>query len=74
MPATFLFFGNKMLLCPYDNDMWVRYETTYLKSGRTSYDISAIFDPDSLNGLVIGSIDNNIWKMALNVVNMMPDV
>ena len=21
----------KMLLCPYDNDMWVRYETTYLK-------------------------------------------
>lgn len=55
----------KMFLCPYDNDMWVRYETAYLKSGRTSYDIGAVFDAKTLNGLVLGSIDNNIWKNAI---------
>ena len=56
----------KVLLCPYDNDMWVRYETAYLKSGRTSYDVSAVFDPESLNGLVVGSIDNDIWKNGIS--------
>ncbi|MGI6608693.1 MAG: hypothetical protein ACOX1F_06975 [Erysipelotrichaceae bacterium] len=56
---------SKILLCPYDNDMWVRYEITYLKSGRTSYDVSAIFDTKSLNGMVLGSIDNNIWKNGI---------
>ncbi len=55
----------KMFLCPYDNDMWVRYETAYLKSGRISYDVSAIFEPETLNGLVLGSIDNNVWKNGI---------
>lgn len=63
--SMFSSLETKMLFCPYDNDMWVRYETAYLKSGETSYDVSAIYDPKSLNGLILGSIDNDIWKNAV---------
>lgn len=55
----------KMLLCPYDNDMSNKYEIVDLKSKRISYDVSAIFNPKSSNGLILGSIDNNIWKNAI---------
>lgn len=61
----FLSLDQRMLLVPYDNDMWVRYEETPLRPGRCSYDVSAIFQPDSREGLVIGALDHDVWKNAI---------
>ncbi len=55
----------KMLLVPYDNTMWVRYETVPLRPGRTSYDVTAVFQEDSREGLVIGALDHNLWKNGI---------
>ncbi|MBQ8995060.1 MAG: hypothetical protein IJ091_04525 [Oscillospiraceae bacterium] len=55
----------KMLLVPYDNDMWVRYESAPLRPGRTSYDVTAIYDEITKKGLVIGALDFTDWKNAI---------
>lgn len=55
----------KMLLVPYDNDMWVRYESAPLRPGRTSYDITAIYDEKTNKGLVVGALDFTDWKNAV---------
>jgi len=61
----FVSLEQKMLLVPYDNDMWVSYEVTPLRPGRTSYDVTAIFDDITNNGLVIGALDFDTWKNAI---------
>lgn len=61
----FLSLDQRMLLVPYDNDMWVRYESAHLRPGRTSYDITAIFDEKSFNGLIAGALDFDCWKNAI---------
>lgn len=55
----------KMLLVPYDNTMWVRYEAVPLRPGRTSYDVTAVFEEESLEGIVIGAIDFDVWKNGI---------
>lgn len=55
--------SQKMLVVPYDNDMWVRYENVPLSPGRTSYDVTAI--SCGMRGLVTGSIKHDIWKSAI---------
>ncbi len=54
----------KLLICSSDNTYYLD-KTDSLKKQLTSYDISAIFNPSNLNGLVIGSIDNNVWKNGI---------
>ncbi len=61
----FLSLEEKILLVPYDNDMWIKYEATYLRPGRTSYDVTAIFDDKNNNGLIIGALDFDTWKNAI---------
>ena len=61
----FLSLEQKMLLIPYDNDMWVSYESTPLRPGRTSYDVTAIYNELSNNGIVIGALDYDTWKNAI---------
>ncbi len=61
----FLSLDQKMLLVPYDNDMWVRYESVPLKPGRTSYDVTCVYDENSLSGLLIGALDADTWKNAV---------
>ena len=55
----------KMLLVPYDNDMWVRYEAAPLRPGRRSYDVSAIYNEETGGGLVVGALDFSEWKNAI---------
>jgi len=62
----FLSLDQKMLLVPYDNDMWSRYESTVPNPGKTSYDITAIFDEETYEGLVVGSLDHDVWKNAIS--------
>lgn len=55
----------KMLLVPYDNTMWLRYEAQPLRAGRKSYDLTVLFDEESREGLLVGAIDFTVWKNAL---------
>lgn len=61
----FMSLDQKMLLVPYDNDMWVRYESAPLRPGRTSYDVTAVYDEKTLRGLIIGALDFDCWKNAI---------
>lgn len=61
----FLSLDQKMLLVPYDNDMWSRYESAVPACGRQSYDVTAIYDETSLEGLVIGALNFDVWKNAI---------
>ena len=61
----FLELDQKMLLVPYDNDMWVRYESTPLRPGRRSYDVTAIYNEDNRHALVLGALDHKVWKNAV---------
>ena len=57
---------SKMLLVPYDNTMWLRYEATPFRSGRKSYDYTVIFDEKTRKGLFIGATDFSVWKNAIS--------
>lgn len=61
----FLSLDQKMLLVPYDNDMWVRYESAPLRPGRTSYDVTAIYNELTNQGMVVGALDFFEWKNAI---------
>ena len=61
----FLSLEEKMLCVPYDNDMWTYYDTTSLRPGRTSYDITAFYDARTLNGLIIGALDFSTFKNVI---------
>lgn len=62
---VFLSLDQKMLLVPYDNDMWLRYESCVPAAGRPSYDVTAIYDEETLEGMVIGALDFDVWKNAV---------
>lgn len=61
----FLSLDQKMMLVPYDNDMWLRYESSVPAAGRASYDVTAIYNEDTLEGMVIGALDFDVWKNAI---------
>lgn len=65
---VFLSLDQKMLRVPYDNDMWGRYESAVPDPGRESYDVTAIYDEEALEGLVIGALDFDVWKNAIRWV------
>jgi len=57
------------LFVPWDNDNYFRYRSDGWGEGEGdgdgSYEVSAIYDGASRNGLVVGSIDHDIWKSAV---------
>lgn len=62
----------RVLHVPYDNDMWFRYDSEPVKSiapdkAFTSNEVTAIYDNASREGLVLGSIDHDVWKTAIEV-------
>lgn len=56
---------NRMLFVPFDNDKWVRYDSHSLNNDLTSYEVSAIYNNNSRNGLVLGSISHDTWKTGV---------
>ncbi len=63
--SLFLSLDQKMILTPYDNDMWVKYESTPLRPGRTSYEVTCIYNEDTLNGMLIGALDFDHFKNGI---------
>lgn len=60
--------GNYAISVPYDNDAWVRYETSaFGEKNRESYEVTALFNADTRQGLVLGSIEHDIWKTAIDI-------
>ncbi|REE69738.1 carbohydrate binding protein with CBM6 domain [Paenibacillus taihuensis] len=62
---------NRVLITPYDNDSWSRYQArtinTFLNtSNYISSEMTAIYDNDSRNGLVIGSVTHDTWKTGVS--------
>lgn len=58
--------GNYALFIPYDNDAWVRYRNTpFGQSMPESYEVTALVNADTREGLVIGSIEHDTWKTGI---------
>ncbi|MDU1890338.1 MAG: alpha-galactosidase [Dysgonomonas sp.] len=59
---------NRALFIPFDNDKWVRYQSHPLTFDKLiSYEVSAIFNNEKRNGLVIGSVEHDNWKTAVEM-------
>lgn len=67
LPAT----NNMVYNMPFANDNWATYSTTPFGSAagqpQTSCEAIAVFNIDSRQGLVIGSVDHSVWKSAVTV-------
>lgn len=57
----------RMLRVPFDNDDFIRYLYNRLDTRILSYEASAIFNGESCEGLVIGSIDHDHWKSGVEI-------
>ena len=60
--------GNNILFVPYDNDAWVRYKLTpFGESASESYEVTAILNSDTREGIVAGSVEHDVWKTGIKV-------
>lgn len=57
---------SRMLLVPYDNDMWARYEAAPLEPGRKSADLTVLYSEQTREGLLCGAMDFDVWKNSVN--------
>ena len=59
---------NRALFIPFDNDKWVRYQSHPLTFDKlTSYEVTAVFNNESRKGFVVGSIEHDNWKTAIEM-------
>ncbi|MBM7565785.1 S-layer homology domain-containing protein [Paenibacillus sacheonensis] len=56
---------NRALSVPFDNDAWIRYKAQSVNRADASYEVTAIYDNASRNGLVIGSVTHDTWKTGI---------
>ncbi|NBD22349.1 alpha-amylase family protein [Paenibacillus glycinis] len=57
------------LRVPFDNDKWVRYETTAMPGALESYEATAVYEPVSRRGMVMGSVRHDTWKTGLKLAS-----
>lgn len=50
---------------PFDNDGWVDFTTPSVMENGLGHEVGAFFNPDKGNGLVIGSVNHDKWKSAV---------
>lgn len=59
---------NRALFVPFDNDCWVRYQSKPLNFDRmVSYEVTAVFNNTARNGIVVGSVEHDNWKTAIEM-------
>lgn len=59
---------NRALFVPFDNDMWVRYNASKLEQANfSSSEVSALYNNDNYKGLIAGSLEQDVWKSAVQV-------
>ena len=59
--------NNRMLKVPFDNDGFVRYHRYPMDTDMVSYEVTALYEGESRRGLVVGSVDHDHWKSAIQV-------
>lgn len=61
--------NNRIYDMPFANDNWATFSTTpwNVSQPLTSCEATAMFNVDSRNGIVIGSVDHSTWKSAVVV-------
>lgn len=62
----------RVLFVPFDNDKWVRYASCPLPVSIESHEATAVYEPDSRKGFVLGSVTHDFWKTGLRVEGAMP--
>lgn len=68
MPQLLATGTNRALFIPFDNDKWIRYQSHPLSFEKlTSYEVTAVFNNESREGFVIGSIEHDNWKTAIEM-------
>lgn len=55
----------RLLFVPYDNDKWIRFEAQKIHGAGSSYEVTAVYDDDTRNGYVIGSVTHDHWKTGI---------
>lgn len=56
----------RALKVPFDNDMYVRYDTRTLHGAAfTSSEVTAVYDTSSREGMVMGSLEQGVWKSGV---------
>lgn len=58
--------NNRMLKVPYDNDAFGRYNKYKMSGDFLSYEVSALYEGESREGLVLGSVTHDLWKSAVS--------
>ena len=59
---------NRVLFIPFDNDKWIRYQSYPVSVEKlTSYEVTAIFNTKIRTGLVVGSVEHDNWKTAIEM-------
>jgi alpha-galactosidase len=57
----------KALWVPYDNDKWIRYNLVDFGTSYSSYEVTAFLNNQTRQGLVIGSVEHDVWKTGIRV-------
>lgn len=59
---------NRALFMPFDNDCWIRYQSHPLTfEALRSYEVTAVFNNETRNGWVIGSVEHDLWKTGIDM-------
>jgi alpha-galactosidase len=54
------------LFVPFDNDTFIRYQSKDLnEKPNISSEVGVVYDPQSRNGMVLGSLTHDIWKTGV---------
>lgn len=61
---------NQTLTVPFDNDKWVRYQSMDFGVPLSSYEVSAFFNTITREGLIIGSVEHNVWKSGIRATTL----
>lgn len=56
---------DRLLWIPFDNDSYVRYNAASINNTGTSFEACAIYDNTTRKGLVVGSVEHDIWKTGI---------
>ena len=55
----------RFLFVPYDNDAFVRYSADPLLAASESYEVTAVYDNVSREGMIVGSVTHDTWKTGI---------
>ncbi len=59
---------NRVLFIPFDNDKWIRFQSHPTSVEKlTSYEVTSVFNTENRHGLVVGSVEHDNWKTAIEM-------